>query len=152
MGFRLLAEADRWFDNFSSTHGAIESKMDRYYLCAIVGMIHNQYKTDVSSPDFIDYFITDYEDVRFKIIGLMIAAELRRLGIDVKERPEVQRQLGILLSGASRTGLSQAGEDALNRYAAGGFEWILEQFSKPPASEDSFFNHYWHSLISTSSE
>lgn len=138
--FRLRQDAEDWMDKIASAH-PISSKFDLYFLCVLVGIasgrMSNPREDGRNAPEFIRVFIEDYKPSQHLIIGLLIVAELGRLGISMNEKDSVRDCIRQLVKPDSQTGLTDEGVDALNQYASGGYDQIRSKIgiSKPYQTE-----------------
>ncbi|MDE0309706.1 MAG: hypothetical protein OXI60_07755 [Acidiferrobacterales bacterium] len=134
--FRLRQDAEDWLKHIASTK-PLKTKFDLNYLCLIVGLASGfksePQKNGKVAQEFVDYFVEDYKDAQYLIIGLLVVAELGKNGIDLDEKKSVRDQIRKLVNPESQTKLTSKGIDELNRYASGGFDFLRQQYgiSKP---------------------
>jgi hypothetical protein len=93
-------------------------------------------KADASGPEFVGYYVDDYKSSQRLICGLLIIAELKRLGINMTEKAAVRKVIADLFDPNSATGLSDEGMRSLNQYASGGFVYLNENREKPHHADE----------------
>ena len=76
------------------------------------------------------------------IIGLLIKAELKRLGIQSTEKDQVYNLLTSLVDPDSQTKLTESGVNKLNEYASGGYDVLSEELPSKPYSVEEFLRTY----------
>ena len=146
MGFRLREDAERWFSEIKDK-APFKSKWDMYYFCLMAGLATGRRNepgsAGRSAPEFISYFIDDYKAAQRLITGLLIVSELKRHGIDVSEKTEIQKLIKRIVDPhQSQTGLTDEGESLLNAYASGGYEYLAENRDAKPYSAEEFLRDY----------
>jgi hypothetical protein len=137
--FRIRSDCRRWFQRIL---GRSELKLlfDPYYMCFLIGIAagHRTKPTEggIDAPAFVDSSPRPYDQQQRLLLGLMLAAELRRAQIDLGDRASVNQVVSDL---AGIGGLTAAGVSVMNGYASGGFDklmtlydgeepWSLEEF------------------------
>jgi hypothetical protein len=75
-------------------------------------------------------------------MGLLITAELKRLGIDVTEKKRVRELISKLFAPNTPTNLTDEGQRLLNSYASGGFDFISEERETKPYAVHEFLLDY----------
>lgn len=140
--FRLRKDAEDWFKHIGD-RAPFKTKFDRYYLCLMVGLAarrpSNPTEGGVQAPEFVQRFVEDYRGYELLVLGLLLRAELARLGFSLDERDEVRTTLAELVE---PQGLSAAAIAKLNEYASGGFEVLLERYGAAPYSAEEFLPRY----------
>jgi len=129
---------------------------DAFYAGLLVGL-HTGRMADQKSLEkqyFIDHYPNEFEPAREYIAGLLVEAELRRLdGTKQCSERQFEREIAKLLDADEPSRLSQNGIEALNSYAAGGFELIREALKPNPTSVQDFllrFHEYWDKKVAQS--
>jgi hypothetical protein len=133
--FRLRKDAETWFKHIAGKP-PFATKFDLYYLCLLLGIVSRRVSAPTDAPGFVDAFVEHYQQQSLLLIGLVLLAELRRLGCGLEERAEVRRQLARLVGPG---GPSSEGVNTLNTYASGGFDYLQERYGDaPPFSAEEF--------------
>lgn len=145
MSFRLRNRVDKWFSEVDGSE-PFSTKFDLYYFCAMVGLASGRRSepsdSDDTAREIVDHFIQDYQGAQHLVLGLLVIAEARRAGIRLKEKDEVRKIFGRLLTPTSTTGLTDTGMQLLNSYASGGFDFLAESRESKPASPDEFLRDF----------
>lgn len=147
MGFSMSDNAKRYFNKLNeSKHGKFKVQFDFYYLCLMAGLI-SENTSECKGEKFIDEFPSVFVPQREQIIGLLIATEIRRNGIDIQNRERLERLMLKLVKPDSPTRLSDEGERLINDYAENGFKWIYEKIPTPPSNLDTFLTGYYERIV-----
>ena len=145
MSFRLRGDAEKWFSEVDG-RDPTRTKFDLYYFCLIAGLASGRSSdagsSGVNAREIVDHFIQDYRPAQRLLIGLLVLAEVRKGGIDLREKPAVRRVFKNLVAPDSKTGLSDDGMRRLNAYASGGYEFLAESREVKPASPEEFLADY----------
>lgn len=145
MAFYLRNDTEQWFSNIKDQKPYIETKFDIYYFCAMLGLAAGR-KSSITekseATEFVKTFVKAYLPVQKLIIGLLIKAELRRLGIDATEKDEVYRLLSDIVDPDTPTKLTEAGLTKLNEYASGGYDVLSEELPTKPYNVEDFLRTY----------
>ena len=134
MDFRLSQEAESWFSHLRE-RTPFRVKFDFFYLCLILGLAAGR-KADAVGPEFVGYYVDDYKASHRLISGILIVAELKRLGINMTEKAAVRKVIADLFDPNSPTGLGDEGMRSLNHYASGGFAYLSENREKPHHADE----------------
>lgn len=145
----------KMFQKSSSPNDGSDSMLlfDAYYAGLLVGLQTGRMANskELEKPNFIDHYPGEFEGAREYIAGLLVEAELRRLdGSDQYSERRFEREIAKLLDADKPSRLSQNGLDALNAYAAGGFEYIREKLKPNPTSIQDFlirFHELWEKEV-----
>ncbi len=134
MSFEITKEGDKYLErlNRNSSSGEFEIDWDFYYICSIIGMYHRRLKSDIESENLRELtrsFPQKYYNNKNYIIALLIEAEMYRKGVETRTRKELEEFM-LNKVGKGETGLSENGEELLNKYAAGGLEIIKEKIGR----------------------
>lgn len=143
MPFRLREDAESWFKELDGKEPA-KTKFDLYYFCLMAGLASGR-TSDPSAfgaREIIDEFIQDYQPAQRLLIGLLVAAEVRRGGIDLGEKAAVRAVFTRLVTPASKTQLTDEGMRCMNAYASGGFDYLAESRDSAPASPEEFIRDF----------
>ena len=142
--FRFRRDAEDWFKHISSKP-PLSTKFDLYYLCLMAGLAGQHSSQPQYAPGFVDHFIEEYRPVSHIIIGLLILAEMRRMGIELKDRHDMSRLVEKMLC---PSGLSNEGVAKCDSYASGGYELLVEKFTTPYSIEEFLprYQGYLHEL------
>lgn len=145
MPFRMRQDAERWFSEIEG-RAPIRTKFDLFYFCLMAGLMAGRRSDPTaggrSAPEFVNTFIEDYRGAQRLIIGLLIVAELKRLGINLEEKTSVRRTIQVLVEPHSPTSLTDEGMRLLNSYASGGYDYISEQRSSKPYMVEEFLRDF----------
>lgn len=143
MPFRLREDAERWFASLNGKEPA-RHKFDLYYFCAMAGLASGRTSdaSGLGAREIIDEFIQDYQPAQRLLIGLLVAAEVRRGGIDLDEREAVRAVFRRLVTPESKTQLTEEGMRCMNAYASGGYDFLAESRDKAPASPEEFLRDF----------
>ncbi len=145
MSFRLRTDAVKWFGEIEGRE-PIKTLFDLYYFCAMAGLSSGRFsdpvKLSLPTREMVDYFVEDYRSAQRLIIGLLVIAELRRVGIGFGEKAAVRDEFKRLVSPNSPSNLTDEGFKVLNGYASGGYEFLSESRETKPASVDEFLRDY----------
>jgi hypothetical protein len=143
--FRMRQDAENWFSNIQGQKPTIRTKFDLYYFCLMLGLATGRRSEPAKCSevtDFMDNFVSDYKPYQRLIIGLLIRAELARLGVSVTEKDEVRKLFVDLVSPKSLTNLTDMGMDRLNEYASGGYDYLAESLDSKPHFVEEFLRTY----------
>ena len=145
MAFRFRQDAEKWFSEIASKP-PIKVTFDLYYFCLMVGLMgaRRSDPTDGgrAAPEFVNNFTEDYRGTQRLIIGLLIIAELKHLGIDLEEKVAVRQTIRGLVDPHTQTGLTDEGMRLLNQYASGGYDYIAEKRSSKPYTVEEFLRDF----------
>jgi|TARA_B100000315_G_C14200596_1_gene417499 hypothetical protein len=137
--FRLIKDNRNWFKGISKNFSTL---FDMYYLCLMMGLAANHKGDDPDSGDLIEYWPTEYASYSNFIIGLILIAEARGKGINIKEKSSTTEHLNTFLDSEELSRLSlKKGFKEANRYANGGCE-IMRQKLEPPHYLGEFLKRY----------
>lgn len=143
--FRLRTDAQTWFSEIADAP-PFRVKFDIYYLCLLAGFASGR-ATELTggahpATDLVEKFVEDYRPASRLIIGLLVAAELRKSGIDLSEKAQVRALFKRLVDSESPNSLTELGMRRLNAYASGGYEYLAEQRDVKPYSAEEFIQSY----------
>lgn len=117
---------------------------DAYYCCLLLGL--DQARLGDASALEPTNFFTGYPDP-YKgqaelVAGLLVDAEIRRLGIQPDDREDIERQMVRLLDLSSPSRLSSAGDELLNLYAVSGFDRLTTAMTPCDNLEDFLVGYH----------
>lgn len=145
MPFRLRDDARRWFSEIEGK-APVKSQFDLFYFCLMAGLMSGRRSEPTDggrpAPEFVQTFIEDYRPAQRLIIGLLIVAELQRLGIDLHEKAAVRKTIETLVDPQSSTNLTDEGMRLLNAYASGGYDYIAELRTSKPYTVEEFLRDF----------
>lgn len=145
MPFRLREDARHWFSELEGREPT-STLFDLYYLCLVAGLASGRSSDPaslgVSSREMVDDFIQDYRPAQRLLIGLLVVAEARKGGIDLREKSAVREVFRRLVTPESKTQLTDEGMRCLNGYASGGYEFLSERRTTKPASAEEFLRDF----------
>lgn len=139
MAFHIRREADEWFSELSREgNKLVRTQFDLYYLFFLKGIAKRDKNPKNKGSEFlkelIDYFPSDYEGSRNTIVGLLVNAELIRLGISPEDKKEVKEKYQQIIEPESQAKLTSKGFTLMNEYASRGYELFTEELGNNPAS------------------
>lgn len=143
MPFRLREDAERWFKELDGKEPA-KTKFDLYYFCLMAGLASGR-TSDPSAfgaREIIDEFIQDYQPAQRLLIGLLVASEVRRGGIDFSEKAAVRAVFRRLVTPEAKTQLTDEGMRCMNAYASGGYDYLAESRDSAPATPEEFIRDF----------
>lgn len=152
MRFSMAKQAQRFFSDIIPSDGShrvrsndknkFDTQFDVYYCCAMIGMAAVQ--VDESTTDLSELaenYPKQYIDCRAQIAGLLVATEMKRKGIDVRN-PRLEVIMLPYLSD-NNTMLSDDGIKMLNAYAFKGYQLIHEYtLGAKPTSREEFLETF----------
>lgn len=141
MPFRLRKDAREWFKHIEPDLGL---DFDMYYFCLIAGLATGT-KRDTpadQTTELVDNFPQKYAAKSRLIIGLFLAKEIERMGIDFSSRDLVYKQIHDLVDINTAHMLSDVGMREMNRLSYGGLEVLMEYFEERPASIETFLPEF----------
>jgi len=150
--FRMRDDCRSWFSRIAGP-GTSKTLFDSYYQCFLLGVSARK-----SSPPqeagptraFVDAFVRPYDGRQRLIIGLMIDAELSRLGVGLADRASVNQ---IVTEIAGPGGLTQSGAHRMDGYSSGGYDYLTERYQEDePRSWEEFLPRYLRILAAAASE
>jgi hypothetical protein len=111
---------------------------DAYYCCLLLGLDSARLgdAADLEAISFLTPYPEAYKGQSEIIAGLLVDAELRRLGIDADAREDVEGKMVELLDLVSPSRLSAKGDELLNLYAVSGFDRLQNGMLEPENFED----------------
>ncbi|QEE24968.1 hypothetical protein CS053_11025 [Rhodanobacter glycinis] len=144
MSFKLPKPAGAFFRLLlQSGSSGFETMFDAYYFCLMVGLDARTVGTeDEVGEEFVRDYVQSFQPYSDLIAGLLIDAELDRARIDPSDRGGVEKKIVELLNPNSATKLSDVGHALLNRYSAGGFNLLRDDFVSPPQVLEDFLITY----------
>ena len=144
MSFKLPKPAGGFFRLLlQSGSSGFETMFDAYYFCLMVGLdARTVGSEDEVGEEFVRDYVQSFQPYSDLIAGLLIDAELGRAHIDPSDRSGVEKKIVELLDPNSATKLSAMGHVLLNRYAAGGFSVLRDDFASAPQSLEDFLITY----------
>jgi hypothetical protein len=146
MSFKMRPEVDDWFRHIFK-QGPIQTKFDLYYFCLMMGLAEGKGEPANNAVEFVDYFVGDYKQSQRLVLGLLVLAEIARLGLEVTDRNEVQNLVNKYLDPSNPTQLKDEGFARLNDYANAGFSLIASAMDgAKPYQVETFLQWYAREL------
>lgn len=141
--FRIRSDCRTWFQRLLGKSD-LRILFDPYYLCFLIGVTAGKKRRPteggIDAAAFVDAFPRPYDQQQRLLLGLMLAAELRRVEVDVTDRASVNEIVNNL---AGVGGLTAAGVNVMNEYASGGFDELRIRYEgQAPWSLDEFMPRY----------
>lgn len=152
MPFYLRNDTEAWFSHIKDQR-PLETKFDLYYFCLMLGFAAGRKSSPSDRSDTTEFqknFVKTYIPVQKLVIGLLINAELKRLGIDSTEKDLVYNLLTSLVDPENQTKLTEAGINKLNEYASGGYDILSEELPSKPYTIEEFLRTYRTLILSKS--
>lgn len=152
MPFRLINNAERWFQNIGVNKGikTFDTKFDIFYLCLMLGLAGRNKNPDIKTKetsDLVDVFPKDYQGRNANmIIALFLRRELEEAKVNLVDKNSVNKNISQLIDPDSPSKLSDEGMKALNQYSYGGFDLITSNFLERPRYMEIFLPMY-HDLL-----
>ncbi|MGY8635614.1 hypothetical protein RAD15_24365 [Bradyrhizobium sp. 14AA] len=117
---------------------------DAYYFSLLLGLDAGRLgdETRLEPDRFFDHYPDSYKGQIELVAGLLVEAELRRLGIGPENRADIEREMVRLLDLNSVTRLSTDGNRLLNRYAVTGFDLLRDGMMQPDNLEDFLVGYH----------
>lgn len=158
MDFVLRQDARRWFsgirDQLTAPAGPRSPDFDVFYFCFIAGVIGRRKESqpvgDAAVP-LVENFPGPYRNNRGRLlVSVFLSYELEDfLGVKMGEKKAVHSAISDLVDPNAPNHLTDDGVREFNRYAAGGFEVLLDWFDDiRPTSLDSFLRRFKSELDS----
>ena len=142
MAFRLHKEIEHNLKDILAEKSVIKTHFDLFYLCLLIGLASGTKATDdLKGRVFIDHFVEDFRVVKHLLIGLLIMSELRFYGIEMTNKLQVRKEICRIIDPEGTDYLTPHGIDLLNKYAGGGYEFMLEHEFKATVIHD-FLREY----------
>ncbi|MEJ0076824.1 MAG: hypothetical protein WDO17_15510 [Alphaproteobacteria bacterium] len=145
MAFRLRQDAEKWFAEIEG-RAPLRTKFDLFYFCLMAGLMAGRRSEPThagrTAPEIVNSFVEDYRGVQRLIVGLLITAELKRLGIDLHEKESVRQTIRTLVDPHTQTDLTDEGMRLINAYASGGYDYIAEQRESKPYAVEEFLRDF----------
>jgi len=137
MAFFIRREADNWVKELQK-NDLIRTQFDLYYLFFLKGIStldkNPKLKDKEVLKELIDYFPSDYDGSKNIIVGLLVNTELKRLGIPLDDKENVQKKYNQIVEPESQSKLTSKGFTLMNEYASRGFELLNEELGNKSAS------------------
>jgi hypothetical protein len=135
--FRILKEVRPWFKGVEKE---LALDFDMYYFCLMAGLVAGRKRPSQGddASDLAQDFPGEYRSRGRVIVALLLAKELRTLGVNFKERTTLHREVSKLIDPLSSSHLSAAGMEEMNRYSYGGFDVLTEWFEDRPRHLETF--------------
>jgi len=137
MAFFIRREADNWFKELQK-HELIRTQFDLYYLFFLKGISKLDKNPKMKNADvlkeLIEYFPSEYDGSKNIIVGLLVNTELKRLGIPLDDKENVQKKYNQIVEPESQSKLTTKGFTLMNEYASRGYELFNQELGNKPAS------------------
>jgi hypothetical protein len=105
----------------------------------MLGLAAQRTSSPAEAPGFVDQTPEEYRGQERLLLGLLLQAELSKLGFAPNERKEVRDTLAKLVEGDR---LSNRGVARLNEYASGGFDLLQQEIGDKPYNVEAFLPRY----------
>lgn len=153
MNFRIRLDARKWFSELSGKP-PFRTDFDIFYFCLMAGLLSGRLEQAQGGPaaEITDTFTEEYKAQRNLIIALLVIADLKAHGIDIREKKAVRDTMRTLLDPVSPTGLSDTGTRLMNSYASGGYDYLAETRSSKPYMADEFLRDFVQLTESTAAQ
>lgn len=137
-----LSDAARGFFGSIRKQDELSTDFDIYYLCLMAGLLSGRKGDCSDATEFVDYFPERYKERSKLIVGTFVATELEKSGVPYTEKKRVHEEIRKLVDPQSNTHLSAEGVHQMNRFVAGGLEYLKEEFDERPRALDEFVLMY----------
>lgn len=111
--------------NKNSTTGKIETRMEQFWLCALVGLVYNRKANPGNGPQMVDEFVeklSKYENLLRAFVFFRYGEEnVYKMGSS-----EIMNLMSRFFDETTNAKLSKRGYYEFSRFAAGGFEKVQE--------------------------
>lgn len=141
MTFQRRPEMDAWFAHLHKDN-SLELLFDNYYLSLMIGLASLRDDPLSNGDELVRRFPTPYFTVGKLVIGLLLIAETEKLGKKLTDKGDVEFLVNQYLDPNDANSLNEAGFERLNRYANGGFNYLVERHNDKPYHADSFLAWY----------
>jgi len=138
--FKLPREAKNWFKNSQAADlktPIFTEEWDLYYFCLLYGI--SEGKPDVQNlartEDMSKTFTGKYAGSKYSLLTLLMMTHANRLKLDLTDKDELERVLGIFVDPDQDSGFSLKAIDTMNQYACAGFGLLSD--SVPTLSNSS---------------
>jgi len=145
VGFNMSHNAKQYYDKLRDGE-IIKIQFDFYYICLLIGFKFKEFGKNVELVEFFHKFPNEYLSRKEEIIGTLITTEIKRLGVNVENKSRVQELMLKLVNPESITRLSSEGEKLMNKYAEGGFNFIVEKIGSC-STTDTFLVRYYDEFM-----
>lgn len=150
MTFHRRPEMDVWFA-YLQRDASLEILFDNYYLCLMIGFASLRDDPLTGGVEMVRRFPSQYFTVGKLVVGLLLIAETETLGKKLTNKGDVEFLVNLYLDPSDANSLKEAGFDRLNRYANGGFNYLVETHNDRPHHADAFLAWYSKELRSLTS-
>lgn len=150
MTFQRRPEMDVWFAHLHKD-SSLELLFDNYYLSLMIGFASLRDDPMTGGEELLRRFPALYLPVGKLIVGLLLIAETEKLGKKLTNKGDVEFLVNQYLDPNDANNLNEAGFERLNRYANGGFNYLVETLNDKPYHADSFLAWYSEQLRSLTS-
>ncbi|HIO48612.1 TPA: hypothetical protein EYN23_14840 [Candidatus Poribacteria bacterium] len=116
----------------SSSSGKFKDLISQYWLCALLGIAHNENQKDPEDPkEIVDNFAGPLKEHQHLIRALLFWKYVDKKGYSVDDTTEITTALKEVFDEQSESKLSQTAHNELDRYAAAGFMKLREKIPHP---------------------
>ena len=129
---KLTGKAIKYFDRMaqSSLTGSITTDMEKWWLCSQIGLLYDKKSKVENAPDMGVRFVKSLKEHSTKIRGILLWRQLKRHDIIESEIDQFEKELASTF-GEGELKITNKGGQALDEFAAGGFEIIKEDTPNP---------------------
>ena len=146
MDFILRRDALEWFkpleESLVAPAGVPQAwHFDAFYFCFIAGVVSNRKGSLPTGSDrvaVVEQFPGPYKDRGRLLVSVFLAHELASRGVDMDDKQSVHIAMSGLVTPDSPNYLTPDGVQMLSRYAAGGFDELVDWFGHKPLFLHSF--------------
>jgi hypothetical protein len=139
--FRLRNDARGWFGQIAK-FDQFKVDFDFYYLCLMTGLASGRTTENAPTTEMVEAFVEEYKPASRFLIGLLVIAEMKQVGIDVTERAAVRALFKRLVDPHSPNQLTDEGMRRMNAYASGGYDFLAARRETKPFSGEEFLRDY----------
>jgi len=156
--FKISREANKWCDKIGVStgngKGAIKTKLDFFYLAALIGFASGRAQplASAESMDITDKWTSDFQEYRDLMIGILVAMDFKNKGlmVSLKTKEIVKKDLLNMININSSTRMAESAVSLLNSFSNGGFEVMREKRGAllPPENQIAFLQWYLEKFMS----
>lgn len=146
--FRLEDDANAYFEKIpkpSKYHAGFAIKLQKYWLCALLGLASNENRDPIDTGDVVDSFPTPLREHAHLIRALAFWRYASERGVGVDNPDDIMDAIRCFFDDDAGSRMS-GGVAELDKFAAGGFDIIRNRWPSPPQDLDTFLLGYVQAL------
>lgn len=151
MDFILRKDAREWFEPLQGSLVAPAGVpqawyFDAFYFCFIAGIVSGRKAPELPAGDdriaVVEQFPGPYKTRGRLLVSVFLAHELMQLGVEMDDKQMVREAVARLVDPHSPNYLTADGVQELSKYAAGGFDALMEWFDYKPLVLHNFLQMF----------